>query len=74
MIIGSAQVGRVVMAAAANHLTPVTLELGGKCPAVVDSMSSSWDREVSFWCVKYRASILFLVFRNLNTHAHVYSL
>lgn len=25
------------MAAAAKHLTPVTLELGGKCPAVVDS-------------------------------------
>ena len=25
------------MTAAAKHLTPVTLELGGKCPAVVDS-------------------------------------
>ena len=25
------------MAAAAKHLTPVLLELGGKCPAVVDS-------------------------------------
>ncbi|KAI4336469.1 hypothetical protein L6164_014991 [Bauhinia variegata] len=34
---GSARVGRVVMAAAAKHLTPVILELGGKCPAVVDS-------------------------------------
>lgn len=34
---GSAKVGRIVMAAAAKHLTPVTLELGGKCPAVVDS-------------------------------------
>lgn len=34
---GSARVGRIVMAAAAKHLTPVTLELGGKCPAVVDS-------------------------------------
>ncbi len=32
---GSTRVGRVVMAAAANHLTPVTLELGGKCPAIV---------------------------------------
>lgn len=29
--------GRIVMAAAAKHLTPVVLELGGKCPAVVDS-------------------------------------
>jgi len=34
---GSAKVGRIVMAAAAKHLTPVILELGGKCPAVVDS-------------------------------------
>lgn len=25
------------MAAAAKHLTPVILELGGKCPAVVES-------------------------------------
>jgi aldehyde dehydrogenase (NAD+) len=34
---GSARVGRIVLAAAAKHLTPVILELGGKCPAVVDS-------------------------------------
>ncbi|XP_028770308.1 aldehyde dehydrogenase family 3 member H1 isoform X1 [Neltuma alba] len=34
---GSARVGRIVMSAAAKHLTPVILELGGKCPAVVDS-------------------------------------
>ncbi|TYI31090.1 hypothetical protein ES332_A05G429700v1 [Gossypium tomentosum] len=34
---GGARVGRIVMAAAAKNLTPVTLELGGKCPAVVDS-------------------------------------
>ncbi|MCX7721650.1 MAG: aldehyde dehydrogenase family protein [Verrucomicrobiae bacterium] len=32
---GSANVGRAVMAAAAEHLTPVTLELGGKCPCIV---------------------------------------
>jgi acyl-CoA reductase-like NAD-dependent aldehyde dehydrogenase len=25
------------MAAAAKHLTPVALELGGKCPVIVDS-------------------------------------
>ncbi|KAL5055882.1 hypothetical protein RYX36_036564 [Vicia faba] len=43
---GSARVGRIVMSAAATHLTPVVLELGGKCPAVVDSLSSSWDLEV----------------------------
>ena len=32
---GSTAVGRKVMAAAAPHLTPVTLELGGKSPAIV---------------------------------------
>lgn len=32
---GSTDVGRVVMQAAARHLTPVTLELGGKSPAIV---------------------------------------
>ena len=32
---GSTQVGRLVMKAAAANLTPVTLELGGKSPAVV---------------------------------------
>ena len=32
---GSGRIGRLVMAAAARHLTPVTLELGGKSPAIV---------------------------------------
>ena len=33
---GSGRVGRIVMAAAAEHLTPVTLELGGKSPVWFD--------------------------------------
>ncbi|OEV39870.1 aldehyde dehydrogenase [Kitasatospora aureofaciens] len=33
---GNGAVGRIVMAAAAKHLTPVTLELGGKSPVVVE--------------------------------------
>lgn len=33
---GSGQTGKKVMAAAAENLTPVTLELGGKSPAVID--------------------------------------
>ncbi|WP_225096123.1 aldehyde dehydrogenase family protein [Streptomyces sp. CoH27] len=33
---GNGAVGRVVMRAAAEHLTPVTLELGGKSPVFVD--------------------------------------
>ena len=32
---GNARVARIVMAAAARHLTPVTLELGGKSPCLV---------------------------------------
>ena len=32
---GGTETGRVVMRAAAEHLTPLTLELGGKCPALV---------------------------------------
>jgi len=34
---GSTRVGRLVMQAAARHLTPVILELGGKSPAIVDA-------------------------------------
>lgn len=33
---GSPAVGKVVMKAAAEHLTPITLELGGKSPCIVD--------------------------------------
>ena len=32
---GSTAVGRIIMTAAARHLTPVTLELGGKSPCIV---------------------------------------
>lgn len=34
---GSTTVGKQVMRAAANNLTPVTLELGGKSPAIIDT-------------------------------------
>ncbi|XP_061558353.1 aldehyde dehydrogenase family 3 member A2b isoform X1 [Phycodurus eques] len=34
---GNSAVGKLIMAAAAKHLTPVTLELGGKSPCYVDS-------------------------------------
>ncbi|CAA3031452.1 aldehyde dehydrogenase family 3 member F1-like [Olea europaea subsp. europaea] len=44
---GSAKVARIVMTAAAINLTPVAVELGGKCPAIVDSLSSSWDKEIA---------------------------
>jgi coniferyl-aldehyde dehydrogenase len=40
---GSTSVGRFVMAAAAKNLTPVTLELGGKSPAIVSDHISMKD-------------------------------
>lgn len=33
---GGTAIGRVILAGAAKHLTPVTLELGGKSPCIVD--------------------------------------
>lgn len=33
---GSTRIGKIVMQSAAQHITPVTLELGGKSPCVVD--------------------------------------
>ncbi|KAM7516174.1 hypothetical protein LguiA_005757 [Lonicera macranthoides] len=43
---GSPRVGRIVMSAAAKYLTPVTLELGGKCPTILDSLSNPSDLKV----------------------------
>ncbi len=34
---GGSAIGKIVMTAAAQHLTPVTLELGGKSPCIVDA-------------------------------------
>ena len=33
---GSVRIGKIVAKAAANNLTPITLELGGKSPAIID--------------------------------------
>jgi aldehyde dehydrogenase (NAD+) len=40
---GSVGVGKVVMRAAAEHLTPVLLELGGQNPAIVDEAANIPD-------------------------------
>ncbi|MEG1069877.1 MAG: aldehyde dehydrogenase [Ruthenibacterium sp.] len=37
---GSVEVGKLVMEKAAHHLTPVTLELGGKSPCIVDETAN----------------------------------
>ncbi len=40
---GSPAIGKIVMRAAANHLTSVTLELGGKSPAFIDETADLQD-------------------------------
>lgn len=40
---GSPRVASIVMSSAARNLTPVTLELGGKCPAIFDDLSNPSD-------------------------------
>jgi coniferyl-aldehyde dehydrogenase len=45
MFTGSTRVGRKVMEAAAQHLVPVTLELGGKCPVII-GRSADLERAV----------------------------
>ena len=37
---GSMEVGKYVMKKAAEHLTPVSLELGGKSPCIVDETAN----------------------------------
>jgi len=37
---GSVRVGKIVYEAAAKHLTPVTLELGGKSPVIIDKTAN----------------------------------
>jgi aldehyde dehydrogenase (NAD+) len=47
---GSPEIGKLVMAAAAEHLTPVTLELGGKSPVIVadDAKLAVAARRIAF--------------------------
>ena len=40
---GSPQIGKIVMRAAAEHLSGITLELGGKSPAIVDDTANLRD-------------------------------
>ena len=46
---GGEQAARAILAAAAPNLTPVTLELGGKSPAVVLA-----DSDIQGQCPSYR--------------------
>lgn len=40
---GGTRVGKIVMKAAANHMASVTLELGGKCPSIMDDSADFAD-------------------------------
>jgi aldehyde dehydrogenase (NAD+) len=47
---GSTQVGRIIMGHAARQLTPVTLELGGKSPCIVDETADiKWAAKKITW-------------------------
>jgi aldehyde dehydrogenase (NAD+) len=47
---GSTNVGKVVMQAASKHLSTLTLELGGKSPAIVDETADlAWTAERLLW-------------------------
>ena len=50
---GSGNVGKIIGAAAAKHITPCTLELGGKSPLVVFDDVGDFEEAVSiasnFW-------------------------
>lgn len=50
---GSSRVGKIVMKAAAEHLTPVTLELGGKSPAIVHKDADPKIAARRIWWGKY---------------------
>lgn len=51
---GSPEIGKVVMAAGAKHLAAVTLELGGKCPAIIDESADIRDAARKITWGKYQ--------------------
>ena len=53
---GNGVVGKLIMEAAAKHLTPVTLELGGKSPCYIDKncdITIACRSEFSLFLIKY---------------------
>lgn len=50
---GSPAVGKIVMAAAAKHLTSVTLELGGKSPTIIDETANIREAAQTLMWGKY---------------------
>jgi aldehyde dehydrogenase (NAD+) len=71
---GSPAVGRIVMAAAAKHLASITLELGGKSPAIIDA-SADVRRAVDTiaWAKCLNAGQTCIAPDHLYVHADVYA-
>lgn len=70
---GSVNVGKIVMEKASKHLTPITLELGGKSPVIVDNTA---DLKVSakriLWGKLTNAGQTCVAPDYLLAHEHIY--
>ena len=70
---GSVNVGKIVMEKASKHLTPVTLELGGKSPVIVDNTA---DLKISakriLWGKLTNAGQTCVAPDYLLAHEHIY--
>jgi len=70
---GSTGTGRQVMAAAANSLTRVTLELGGNDPAIVlPDVDVKATAEQLFWAAFSNSGQICLATKRLYVHADIY--
>lgn len=54
---GNAHIGRIIMKAAAEHLTPVSLELGGKSPCIVDKSAKMESVVHRIWSYKWGVNV-----------------
>jgi len=69
---GSPAVGKLVMAAAAKHLSSITLELGGKSPTIVDETANvDQAAETILWGKLINAGQTCLAPDHLYVHEHV---
>jgi aldehyde dehydrogenase (NAD+) len=50
---GGTRVGKIVMKAAANHMASVTMELGGKCPSIIDDSADFADAAAKIVWTKF---------------------
>jgi len=70
---GNGRVARIISAAAARHLTPLTLELGGKSPVIIDSETDiDLAAKRTVWKVsKCRAGVKAFLALSSPSFAHV---